>query len=844
MALRSKEFVGKAEGIKSHELSVKSLIESLKGTLSKLGNQKSSIESRISYLYAELAAAENDTDEDGEPDYGLIASIENQIDQANDELDDTEQEISETSGELEKAEKEFEQVEEEKQQTLFEIQQRARTTSQNLSSANSMYGAYADVGASLNRSFQASFDALAQAAAILDGSVGSPGGSSSAGGATNTHSGNGVGIGGTIGATAAIVGASHIAAVNRSGAYNSSQSSIKSHSSKGIPTNRKVGSNSNSGGSLRTSQLSVAKATNTNASQLNASTRKNNYESTQSSHSEYSDTPNKAINIGGKVSSLTKNLSSNQSSHVATNSIAVAKKTLDGSAPQASMGKQHTSAGGPVFRVGRNDFTESLIVQDWELGRYSDSSMASLRRNAAKSDYEAYLKAPENYHHISYTKRPIVYVDPASILGIRGADDPGFWSYKTTAYADYIDMARQIPLVYAMAKAGQKLTDLAKRDDVIGACARNYFLNDDITAMRVGNSYIFGDEGRHRVMAALIAGVNIPIRLTDEMVRNENSPAIGKKTAEQITEKERSERFRQDFARLSSTVSQKIAQADEHELIDIVKNEQIAQKVNFGEMDINVARELVDTIWKAKSKFSFLEFPYIGSTQMLNSNLRENISVNLTRLYVQNNPSVPIDEITKEVEMQTNAYMERFKIDKDDLAVSISVKTPAKIERPKSGFETAGYVTEYVGDTFSSKLNGISINTDNAKSYNALCAQLKAEEQRGASPKGCNTVQYLVYHEIAHQLDSVLQLSEDPEIVKEYINHANLSVDAQQTNLCTYASKNIHEFIAEAWAESQCSTSPRRVAVLIGEKITAAANTYISAKKGADDYVREQERQH
>ena len=60
MALRSKEFVGKAEGIKSHELSVKSLIESLKGTLSKLGSQKSSIENRISYLYAELAAAEND----------------------------------------------------------------------------------------------------------------------------------------------------------------------------------------------------------------------------------------------------------------------------------------------------------------------------------------------------------------------------------------------------------------------------------------------------------------------------------------------------------------------------------------------------------------------------------------------------------------------------------------------------------------------------------------------------------------------------------------------------------------------------------------------------------------
>ena len=34
------------------------------------------------------------------------------------------------------------------------------------------------------------------------------------------------------------------------------------------------------------------------------------------------------------------------------------------------------------------------------------------------------------------------------------------------------------------------------------------------------------------------------------------------------------------------------------------------------------------------------------------------------------------------------------------------------------------------------------------------------------------------------------------------------------------------------------------VAVLISEKIATAANAYISAKKEADDYVQEQERQH
>ena len=311
VALRSKEFVGKAESIKSHELSVKSLMESLKGTLSKLGNQKSSIESRISSLYAELAAAENDTDEDGEPDYGLIASIENQIDQANDELDDTEQEISETSGELEKAEREFEQVEEEKQQTLFEIQQRARTTSQNLSSASSMYGAYADVGASLNRSFQASFDALAQAAAILDGSVGSTGGSASAGGTTNTHSGNGVGIGGTIGATAAIAGASHIASNGKSSDFHSGQSSAIHHSGGKLRSFNRANNGVAKGATFRSSQAPIGKANKRNGTLAGTQISSKALGTTQTEHTGSAN----ATSTFNKMGAAAKKTTSEQTSH-------------------------------------------------------------------------------------------------------------------------------------------------------------------------------------------------------------------------------------------------------------------------------------------------------------------------------------------------------------------------------------------------------------------------------------------------------------------------------------------------------------------------------------------------
>ena len=171
MAIRSTEFVGIAEGIKSHELSTKGRIESLRGTISELSGAKRSLESQISYLEAALAAAYEDTDEDGDPDYGRISAIEAQISQAEGQLSEVEGELDDTHNELSKSETELDGVMEEKARTLFEIQERARKTSNNIAVAGGMYGAYSGVGSSLQSSMQTSLASLSQAANILDGSV-------------------------------------------------------------------------------------------------------------------------------------------------------------------------------------------------------------------------------------------------------------------------------------------------------------------------------------------------------------------------------------------------------------------------------------------------------------------------------------------------------------------------------------------------------------------------------------------------------------------------------------------------------------------------------------------------
>ena len=92
----SKEFVGIAEGIKSRELSLSSSLERLRSTLSSLRSERVQLEHQIMSLQAEIAAAENED----EPDEGLIAALELQLEQAYTDLGNTEQEIVETESEV------------------------------------------------------------------------------------------------------------------------------------------------------------------------------------------------------------------------------------------------------------------------------------------------------------------------------------------------------------------------------------------------------------------------------------------------------------------------------------------------------------------------------------------------------------------------------------------------------------------------------------------------------------------------------------------------------------------------------------------------------------------------
>lgn len=171
MHIRAGDFVGRAEGIKKNELSTNERIEILKNSIVEKLDSKRRIENQIDYFESELLAAYEDVDENGEPDYGRIASIEFRINELQNDLYNVEQQLAYEHDEMNRFAKKLEDIKEEKEQTLFEIQERARNKSQNIYNASGMQGAWASMGSSLQDSFQTSLSLLNQAAAILDGTI-------------------------------------------------------------------------------------------------------------------------------------------------------------------------------------------------------------------------------------------------------------------------------------------------------------------------------------------------------------------------------------------------------------------------------------------------------------------------------------------------------------------------------------------------------------------------------------------------------------------------------------------------------------------------------------------------
>jgi hypothetical protein len=119
---------------------------------------------------------------------------------------------------------------------------------------------------------------------------------------------------------------------------------------------------------------------------------------------------------------------------------------------------------------------------------------------------------------------------------------------------------------------------------------------------------------------------------------------------------------------------------------------------------------------------------------------------------------------------------------------------------------------------------GISLNTTFGKSPEAWRKSLKRDVESKFHPVGCDSIKYVIDHEIGHQIDDILGVSID-NTVKEMYN--TITEEGIKGGLSNYANKNIHEFVAEAWAEYRNNATPRPIAAKIGAIIDDKIASYL-----------------
>ena len=103
--------------------------------------------------------------------------------------------------------------------------------------------------------------------------------------------------------------------------------------------------------------------------------------------------------------------------------------------------------------------------------------------------------------------------------------------------------------------------------------------------------------------------------------------------------------------------------------------------------------------------------------------------------------------------------------------------------------------------------------------YLQFVSELRRNEAIGFHPKGCNTPESVVYHELGHLLNDMCGLADDPDF-KEY--YGSLDRGEIKMGLSEYALESPAEFIAEAFAEYMCNPNPRAIAKKVGELLDAA----------------------
>lgn len=156
------------------------------------------------------------------------------------------------------------------------------------------------------------------------------------------------------------------------------------------------------------------------------------------------------------------------------------------------------------------------------------------------SGYQAFCEFRENMGRYTVQTEGfggVQEIDPGSIEGIpfiSGAEikNPDlFWGRESGKNMDsFLEIAAHIPEVREQLRSGADINDLLQ-DPHLGSCAAIYFCPNSPSAPTVTKGdgfYLFGSNGRHRILAARHFGYSFPMRVTGQIVpKNASGGGLG-----------------------------------------------------------------------------------------------------------------------------------------------------------------------------------------------------------------------------------------------------------------------------------------------------------------------------
>lgn len=229
--------------------------------------------------------------------------------------------------------------------------------------------------------------------------------------------------------------------------------------------------------------------------------------------------------------------------------------------------------------------------------------------------------------------------------------------------------------------------------------------------------------------------------------------------------------------------------------------------VSYKGVDVTTANE-----WNRGLSDTFKRFPelkenfgFVGECHERNKALKPVAKNSYLHELIKNNPSFTKEQLEPFAEKKMRALMRNVSVGKNTYAQSWSPDRPDFI-----------------------RFRGVTVNQEWGKSSSTFLKALQNDVSSKWHPEGCATIRSVLDHEVGHQLDSLLGISNLPEIKNLFDSRSETQITE---GLSKYAwnNKNANrygEMIAEAWAEYCNNPEPREIAKTVGKRIISEYAEY------------------